>query len=357
MKIFYDYQILLEQKYGGISRYYYEIISELKQNTECDLSIGIIGNRNYYFSRWFKCSFENVNEKIMIRINQLFTLFYLSRHYDIIHPTNYSKYILYFNLKKTKLIITVHDMIQELFMEDQKSVIENKKQLILNADHIIVISDNTKRDLLKYYPSIEEDKITVIYHATTMKKIKYESRPSCFPPKYILFVGRREGYKNFVRFTLAMKDILHNSEFLQVLCVGGGSFTQEELQLFGDDRARFLQMNCNDEMLAAAYSYAECFVFPSEYEGFGIPILEAFACDCPVALSNTSSMPEIGGDAASYFDPYSVESMNQAILRILQSKDFRLDLIKKGRIQNGKFSWKITAKKTIECYKKVLQER
>ena len=115
-------------------------------------------------------------------------------------------------------------------------------------------------------------------------------------------------------------------------------------------------MNLNDELLSAAYTFAECFVFPSLYEGFGIPTLEAFACECPVALSNTSSMPEVGGDAVLYFNPEDINNMYETIKKILDSEDLRRELIKKGNIQKEKFKWDEISEQTICFYKSVLNE-
>ena len=113
-------------------------------------------------------------------------------------------------------------------------------------------------------------------------------------------------------------------------------------------------MNVDDQTLSYAYSHALCFVFPSLYEGFGIPTLEAFACNCPVVLSNTSSMPEVGGDAAEYINPYDVNDMTQKIQNVLNDENLRVRMIEKGREQLKKFDWDEIAQQTIDCYKEVL---
>ena len=102
------------------------------------------------------------------------------------------------------------------------------------------------------------------------------------------------------------------------------------------------------------YAGALCFVFPSLYEGFGIPVLEAFSCGCPVAASNTSSLPEVGGDSAVYFDPQSEESIRDIVMSLTENSEYRQHLIELGRKRASYFSWQDTARKTIEVYKKAL---
>jgi glycosyltransferase involved in cell wall biosynthesis len=141
-----------------------------------------------------------------------------------------------------------------------------------------------------------------------------------------------------------------------LICAGGGNFTVQErkdinrLQLSD----KIIQMDIDDNMLPYLYSKAQAFVFPSLYEGFGIPVLEAFACGCPVLLSNRSSLPEVGGDAARYFDPESVPSLVERLAEVIEDKAIADDMKTKGINRSKLFSWENTALKTIEAYKKAL---
>ena len=117
-----------------------------------------------------------------------------------------------------------------------------------------------------------------------------------------------------------------------------------------------MQLNANDAVLAYAYSHAQCFVFPSIYEGFGIPTLEAFACNCPVVLSNSSSMPEVGGDAAVYFNPEKVDEIAKGIRSVLNDPQLRDQMKEKGKRQLEKFSWAKTARQTVACYRRVMED-
>ncbi len=229
--------------------------------------------------------------------------------------------------------------------------------MIDKADKIIAISHSTKKDLCEIY-NIPSEKVEVIHLSTSLDKylpqsFQYENELDF---DYILYTGVRDGYKNFNNFIKAVAPILHNFKDLKVICTGS-KFNLNELQLFSELKIseRVLYKSANNEKLAALYKNAHLFVFPSLYEGFGIPVLEAFACKCPIAMSNCSSLPEIGGDAAKYFNPKNIESISQAILSILTNSKLRLDLIEKGELQIKNFSLKQMTQQTISCYKSVIQ--
>lgn len=361
MKILYDYQILVAQRYGGISRYYYELMRNINQNEKDHADVICFNNRNYYFQEYFpnqRDKFGNIplptilnkiRGKLIREIHQWITIRTLNRKYDIFHPTYYNPYMI--NKTNKKMVVTVYDMISEIYhnqFDDGERA--NKKAMMYAADCIIAISECTKQDIMKIYPDIPASKIVVIPLATNMQQVKNQSLRSELPEKYILFTGNRSGYKNFAVFVKGVLPVLREDPELNVICTGGGPFKDEEINMMGEYAGRFIQKNYDDEMLAAAYSYAACFVFPSKYEGFGIPTLEAFACDCPTILSNSSCMPEVGGDAVCYFDPNNSQELTGCIQKVLSDTELRNEMIAKGRKQLKKFSWENTAKKTLECY-------
>ncbi len=357
MKICFDYQILTGQKYGGISRYYYELIERLRamQNVEVDLKC--LFNRNAYFEKEFgmrkKYWMGGIGENYLNRINTIRQL--KKKDYDIVHPTYYDPYII--GKSKGKLVVTVYDMIHEVFPEHNAGnpITENKKKMIFAADHIIAISESTKRDILKIYPDIPEEKITVIYISSNFNPVSSAQPDERFPAKYVLFVGRRDSYKNYKIFFEAVKPILEEDPELHVVCIGGGPFSEEELAAQGSLAGRVHQLDANDSVLSYAYSNAQCFVFPSQYEGFGIPTLEAFACNCPVVLSKTSSMPEVGGDAVVYIDPLDRDDIRNQIQKLLNDSKLREELIEKGKHRLALFNWDDIARETLACYNKVLK--
>lgn len=359
MKILYDFQILMLQRYGGISRYFYELISRINENDSHTAHIDCKGSMNYYFRDYLrkepaKKYKSRLQIKVLRFLNKKHTIKELRNKYDIVHPTYYDPYLK--DRIKGKYVLTVYDMIQELFPEYfQDYSRETKKECIIAADHIIAISESTKNDILRFFPELPEERITVIYIASDMKKVDDTEYRSLFPEKYILFVGERKYYKNFSAFSEGVAPLLDKDEDLQVVCTGGGKFSEEELNALGDKASRYHQINCDDKTLAAAYMNALCFVFPSKYEGFGIPTLEAFACDCPAVISNTSSLPEVGGDAVVYCDPYDSDSIGKAVEKVLNTPGLREELINKGRKQREKFNWDEITRQTLECYKKVIE--
>ena len=179
------------------------------------------------------------------------------------------------------------------------------------------------------------------------------------PKKYILFVGNRAGYKNFIFFITSLVEILKTEKDLYLICAGGGDFTQDESSLLNQleiaDKVIYQQIE-NDSFLAALYQKATFFVFPSLYEGFGIPVLEAFACSCPVILARSSCFPEIAGDAALFFDPDNTDSLTAAMRDMLKNKTLRENYIQKGLSREKCFSWQKTAEKTRAVYQKVCEK-
>ena len=353
--VLYDHQIMVVQKYGGISRYYYELFKRFKESKYIKPILYCWFSINTYFSLYLSISKFNL-AKGRGWINRFLTILYLKTHkIDVLHPTYYNPY--YIKRYKGKVVITVYDMIHELFPQwfSKDKVIEQKKLSIHRADKIIAISQSTKRDLLKIYPDIPESKIKVIYIASDFKKNESQKLNYKFPKKYILFVGNRWIYKNYNLFFQSVSQLLKDDKELSLVCVGGGKFSDAEMEMHGNLSNRIFQMSVDDDILSFAYSHALCFVFPSLYEGFGIPTLEAFACDCPVVLSNTSSMPEVGGNAAVYFDPYDADDMRGKIKRVIYDSVLRQQMIVKGRNQLKKFDWNQIAKQTMECYEEVLK--
>jgi glycosyltransferase involved in cell wall biosynthesis len=249
----------------------------------------------------------------------------------------------------------IYEKFRELFPKSDPTS-HYKRILVEEADKIIAISENTKKDLTEFF-GVDSSKIDVIYLGSSMSVKSNFNIKLNLPEKYILFVGSRGGYKNFNRFIRSMHKILKKDKKFFVICAGGGNFNKNELKILSelDINKQVLQYNVDDNTLSYFYKNALAFVFPSLYEGFGIPILESFACGCPLICSNVSSLPEIAGNAAYYFDPYSEESIMNAISQVLNDSSLRFELIKKGYEQLKKFSWKKTAEKTKKIYESLIK--
>ena len=358
MKVLFDYQIFSMQKYGGISRYYIELMQEYKKlGQEFELPM-------YFSNNMYLSDIKNINKykdcRVLNKLSKVISKITSKNHlsegeYDIFHPTYYDPYFI--SLAKKPYVITVYDLIHEKFenMDNPKDLtLQWKKESILGASRVLAISENTKKDIIDFY-GIDKHKIDVIYLASSLKKTQTLLKIN-IPGKYLLFVGNRGKYKNFNKFIEAVAPLLKEDKELYVVCAGGGMFNDEEVSEFHHLKInnKVIFIDINNKILAYLYQNALLFVFPSLYEGFGIPILEAMNCDCPVALSATSSLLEIGGAAAIYFNPESIESIYIVIKDTIYNKEKLNKLMELGKNRRNKFSWKSTAEKTLESYRKAL---
>ncbi len=366
MKILYDSQIFELQKYGGISRYFVELMSAYNDDKDMDITLSAKISDNEYLLKNNICNNWTLPAKYIIKkrnqiqrkVNRLFLKYKLKTGtIDVFHPTYYNPYFLEY-IGDTPFVLTIYDMIHEKFSnmissQDQTSI--NKKLLAERASKIIAISESTKRDIIDIL-GVKASKIDVVYLGNSMMPSDQLCTLKDLPSKYILFVGNRTIYKNFNRFIKAISMLLNDGTDLHVVCVGGGIFSEDEKKILSelniDEKVH--QYNIDDNTLSKLYQQALLFVFPSMYEGFGIPILEAFACDCPLACSNTSSLPEVAGDAAAYFDPMDEVSILITITQILSSSELRKKLVQNGRERLKIFSWEKTAQETKKVYKSIL---
>jgi len=368
MKILVDPQIFNQQKYGGISRYYTEIFSVLAKKPAVDVNIPIYSTDNIYLkdsdlltknifltSLYNTLAFLGISTKSLRKknANQLLEKICHENNYDVFIPTYYDPYFLDL-IREKPFVLTVYDMIHELmpqyFENDPYNVIEFKSILIEKASRIIAVSNNTKNDILKFYPHIDPDKIVVIYHGSSIKIDRNVNVD--LPSSYILYVGSRANYKNFTFLVNAIDPILKDNPNLILLAAGGGEFTDEEIDFIkkkGLDK-QILQKNFEENELGLFYKNAIFFVFPSLYEGFGIPVLESMACGCPIILSDSSSFPEVAGQAGMYFDCTSEADLRQKMKMLLKDENLRKQFSEKGLLQVKKFDWEVAAKQCLEVY-------
>jgi len=360
--IAFDDTIFNIQKYGGISRYFSILATELvKQGHSVHINAGLY--QNSYISELpskkingYNFSFQNrVAKKIIQCGNQLFSegCAYRSAP-DVIHETYYKSFS--FKIKGSLRICTAHDFIHEIYPNNfpyASRTTKRKKDTFDRVDHIISISENTKKDLIEIF-DVPEDKISVVHHGVDSCFFG-EPRPALSIPykDYILYVGARDGYKNFKMLIQAcmQSPIIKNN--IKIVAFGGGAFTSDELQFFTD--CKILETSVNhvegsDELLAKYYSNALVFVCPSLYEGFGLTVLEAMASGCPVIASNTSSLPEVVGNAGKLVDPKSAEEMQFAMEEIILSSSYRDELIQLGNRNVKNFSWQDCATNTLKVY-------
>jgi glycosyltransferase involved in cell wall biosynthesis len=349
MKILYDHQIFSLQKYGGISRYFAEIISHIN-GAATEIALKYSANVNLPKPKPFF-----VKEKKYYKLNEKISIEALKKQdFDIFHSTYYDDYFLDF-IENKPFVITVHDMIHELYPEilSEPHISVMKQNLAKKAAHIIAVSEQTKKDIIDIF-NIPENKISVIYHSTSLKKGKELN----LPDNYILYVGQRQGYKNFLFFVYAIAPILRKRQDLFVVCTGC-PFTEKETKIleFLDIKDRFICVFVSDDELFSVYNKAAFFVFPSYYEGFGIPVLEAFESSCPVILSDLACFREIADDSAIFFPPKNMKKLRESIETLIDDGNLRKQLIAKGRERKQIFSWELSAKQTVEVYERILNEK
>lgn len=381
MTILYDYQAFEMQHFGGVSHSYAELIKHL-QGEDCICRIGLKESNNVYIqdgrikplhythNRYWKAkkiipgqrSLTKAAFSIMgiknyaLDINRDYCIKLLKRqHFDIFEPTFFDPYFLPY-LKGKTFVLTVHDMIPEMFpkyFQRDDFQIVNKKILCPLASAIHVPSQQTKEDLVNIL-KINPDKITVIPHGAP--NTPSTIHPSLFAFPYILYVGARWEYKNFTQFAEECAIVIERHPELHIICTGS-PFSEEEQKQLSEHKItqHFIQLFSSEQDLVSLYQNAVAFVFPSAYEGFGMPILEAFSCGCPVFLNNASCFPEVGGDAALYFDINRRGELAEQIVSLIQApQETRDSLISKGKERLKLFSWDKSAKKMKQIYESIL---
>lgn len=370
MNVLHDYQIFLRQKYGGISRYHVEVVKALKTANDMNARIFALFSDNYYLNQIQKQKIKINGGKYvrysLMLANDFLTFIHIivkswtKSPYDIIHLTWYKAFYLtalkrIYRKKMPKIVITVHDLIHQI--ESERNPILRKgardmSKMIKMADAVICVSEHTKMDLLRFYPETDVRKLYVVYHGINVGNKPDQKEVYSKWNNTILFVGKRTGYKNFITFLKAAAIAKQELGDLTIKCAGGDPFSQEEKDVIDSLGLQdcITQKNMSDNELEMCYKKVSCFVFPSLYEGFGIPILEAFVNGCPLVLSNKSCLPEIAGDAAVYFDGMDHVELAQKIVFFCSSEKEREIYIRKGYERVKEFSWDKTAKETLEVY-------
>lgn len=366
MRILYDHQAFSGKQFGGVARYFYDLMVSLrKMGVETKLSAKFSNNAYLAEDDNFKIqSFDffmghmptNMFFSHVNRANSAAKL--LTKNYDVFHPTFYNPYFLNF-IGKKPFVLTYHDLIKEKLEFDYLDTVgKEKKQFLLDkASAVIAVSENTKNDLIECF-DIKPEKISVVYHGSQFNT--FIPLPVSFakplPKDYLLYVGMRNDYKNFIPYLMAIAPILHKYPDLHFICGGGGDFDAHEKQVINDLKLndKVIYQPIDDNILHHLYANAIAFVYPSLYEGFGIPILEAYACNCPVLLSKTSCFPEVAQDAALYFEPTNMDSIQHELERLILSDSLRQTLIEKGKKRQEFFSLEKTAQQTLQVYQSIL---
>ena len=369
MNILYDHQVFALQRYGGVSRIFYELISRMVEKEDVgvylfhgyyinDFPLGDLQDRMafYFGKRAIRFPYAPVLLKAVNDI--IFQTSLPGKPIDLYHPSNYSVAVA--KWRKSPVVLTVNDMIPELFpgnFRDLRSRLKSKKKCIERADQIITISHLTRQDLLNYY-HVDKDKIRVIYPGAPSAIRKNDREQPRFKHRkpFILYVGtRKQGYKNFKNLLLAYCSSKKINKEFDLICFGSHPFTRKEKQSMarmGCSDSVF-QITGSDRLLSRLYAGTAAFIYPSLYEGFGLPPLEAMAYGCPVIASAAGAIPEVLGDAFEYFDPHEPESLASSMESVLFNDTIRSKLVKKGTLQVKKYSWDKMVNETYRVYKEL----
>lgn len=383
VNVLYDHQCFDLQSHGGVSNGAVQLISHLPSNINVMLGIKRTGNvhlltsgisnikpllcekDSFITKRYFKGKtwlYNQLSSRFMslrpFDLNRAYSIQLLKKgNYDVFHPTYFLWYFLdYLNTKP--FVLTIHDLTPEHYFEDKRDLqIEAREILISKAAHITVNSEFTKGDVMEYY-KVPESKISVIYRGAPSKISFSKKKVSNFD--YILYVGSRTAsYKNFIPMVKNLRAFLLSHHNIKLVCTGN-EFNEEEMSVLDSlgIKDKVICRFCSQEELMNLYSNAICFIYPSMNEGFGLPILEAYSADCPVFLNRRSCFPEIGGNAAIYFDLDNdkgnlCDRLEEFLKYSTEQKD---DLLAKQRERLSFFSWERSAEKLGQVYEMVHSE-
>jgi glycosyltransferase involved in cell wall biosynthesis len=354
MRILFDSEIFSCQPYGGISRYFVKLASALNsQGVDSRILAGVHVNKYIDSNHWtIGLRFPNVRglPRLAWPVNDTLRACY-SRWAppDILHKTYYGNHLWQ---PKSKVVITIYDMIWERWRGVDHPVSRAKAHWIERADAVVAISEFTRADLLEIY-KVPESKVKVIHLACGDLPDRSDAAAA---PKdsYILHVGGRGWYKNFDRFVRAYAASTILKREFRVFCFGG-KFSAQERRLFSDLGVleRMVHVQGEDSMLAAYYRNARAHVVPSLAEGFGLTVLEAMKCGCPVICSDTTSLPEVAGAAGIYFDPREEDAIRSTLEAALFDNEVLGAKAELGRVRAAQFSWSKCATDTKSLYTSV----
>jgi glycosyltransferase involved in cell wall biosynthesis len=367
LKIAYDHQIFCAQSFGGISRYFTSVAAQLASKGE-EIAVFAPLHRNHYLNLlpssmvhgWAVRRYIPKTGQLMLQPNRIVAKRMIEKwEPDIVHETYYSRTSC--APRNTRKVLTVYDMIHEKYPQwgsrwDRSAIL--KRVAVDRADHVICISESTRNDLLELY-DVDPKKVSVVHLGAEFpagvvgKDVSSVARER----PYLLYVGSRPGHKNFSGFLQAFASSRRLRADFDVVAFGGGGFTPAELREItrlelGANQVR--QVSGGDVLLSQLYVSAGAFVYPSLYEGFGLPPLEAMGYRCPVVSSNTSSMPEVIGDAGEYFDPASGHDMVESIERVVYSPSRISELVSKGLKRQATFTWERCAGQTLDIYRQLV---
>lgn len=340
------------QKAGGISAVWKELIEHTKGNEDLDLRfLEYEGSTDNIFRRDLSIPSKDIilRKRNLLRIKR-----YLNPSVETKEPfVFHSSYFRTCSNGVAKNISTVHDFTYEYYMKGMQQRVHTwqKKRALRNSDIVVCISENTKRDVLKFVPNIDERRIRVIYNGVSEDYKQVETHRWDSLGEYVIFVGSRQPYKQFQFTVEAVKDTPYK------LAIVGGKLSEAEVAFLDDtigkDKYIYAGFLSNEE-LNLLYNQAVCLAYPSVYEGFGIPVLEAQRAGCPVLAYNASSIPEVIGETPLLLNCLTIKEFHDK-LSLLKKDSVRKEVVSSGLANSQRFSWKKMGEEYVELYKELLK--
>lgn len=360
MRVLYDAQTFLRQRRGGISRLFVQLISQFDASPE----LGVVPQLPF---RWSNNTYvtDDLPHRDLRRPpswfprEALYGAHLMRRHrlpsnVDLVHHTYYSKQFLK-SRGGTPQVVTVYDMIPELFKGAKEATGTHlqKRDYVATCDLVICISESTRQDMIEVYGNFAANVVTIPLSVDPLFQPNLKAL-SPLPDEYLLYVGKRLGYKDFELMAPAMANLKASGLELPVVAVGEpfSSHEQEHLAHWGVAHL-FGTCQLADVDLARAYANATVLVQTSRYEGFGLTPLEGMAAGTPVVIADASSMPEVGGDVAHYFHPGDAESLAATLADLLTNDESRLVASCRGIARAKLFTPRLMAERTAEAYRSV----
>lgn len=362
MRVLIDPQAFLVQRVGGVSRLFAELAKGLDHSDDVDLVLPFRYTRTEYLARDFPDRMRLIeSDRRLLRARALGAVNAVTRlptrPVDVVHSTYYwPEYLNRYRTKKR--VATVLDMIPELMPELHEpgpNPHRRKRDFLEAADAIVCISETTRTDLLRCWGDFGKP-VHVAYLGVDARFFAPTQPTVVLPKQYVLFVGMRSTYKNFSLLADAFAETAGANPDLHLVAVGGGPFDAEETEFFERHGLadRVHQMGVSDTDLPGVYAGAMCMVFASRYEGFGLPVLEAFAARCPVVIADTPCLVEVAGGLATVVSPDDPAELVSALKTLIEAGRPDTAGLDSARARAAEFTWERMAAETLGIYRQTL---